>query len=143
MAIDPHITHQRGRYRRLKKTKNIILWKLTETDDKDPIVRFVTHQSKARKSSLYLDHGNNQFDRDRDILLNRHRSQAGPNKQKRGRFTVDLYRIESPPDMSDKEPGWVGPGTLIGYRTEIAMDNGLSFTIMQDLLEPMGSGKIV
>ena len=142
MAINPHFSHHTGRYRRLNRTKKSVLWKLTEKLDSDPIVRFVAYQSKTRQSSLYLDNGNNQFDRDKDILLSRYRSQAGANKQKRGRFTVDLYRIESPPDMSDKEPGWVGPGTLIGFRTEVAMDNELTFTI-KDLFEPNGSGEIV
>ena len=74
--------------------------------------------------------------------MNRYQSQAAIKKQKRGRYTVDLYRIESPPDLSDKEPGWVGPGTLIGYRTEVAMDNGLTFTI-RDLFEQDDLGKIV
>ena len=142
MAINPHISHHTGRYRRLNKTKKSVIWKLTETHDGDPIVRFVVYQSKTGQSSLYLDNGNNQFDRDKDILLSRYRSQAGANKHKRGRFAVDLYRIESPPDMGDKEPGWVGPGTLIGFRTEVAMDNELRFTI-KDLFEANGSGEIV
>ena len=143
MAINPHIAHYTGRYRRLNKTKKSVLWKLTERRNKDPIVRFVVYQPKTRQSSLYLDTGNNKFDRSKDILLSRYRSQAGANKQKRGHFTVDLYRIESPPDMSDKEPGWVGPGTLIGYRTEFAMENGLTFTLREDLFEPNSSGEIV
>ena len=143
MAVNPHIAHHRGRYRRLNKTKKRVLWKLTETRDSDPIIRFVAHQSKTRQSILYLDTGNNKFDRGKDILLSRYRSQSSANTHKRGRFTVDLYRIESPPDMSDKEPGWVGPGTLIGYRTEVAMENGLTFTIMEDLFEPNSSGEIL
>ena len=142
MAINPHIAHHRGRYRRLNKSKKSVLFKLKETHDRDPIVRFVAHQSKTGQSSLYLDTGNNQFDRNKDILLSRYRSQAGASKQKIGRFTVDIYRIESPPDMSDKEPGWVGPGTLIGYRTEVAMDNGLTFTI-NDLFKQDDSGEVV
>ena len=143
MAINPHIAHYTGRYRRLDKTKKRVLWKLIETRDSDPIVRFVEYRSKARQSSLYLDTGNNRLDRDEDILLSRDRSQAGANKRRRGRFKVDLYRIESPPDMSDKQPGWVGPGTLIGYGTEVSMDNGLTFSIREDLFEQDGQGKIV
>ena len=142
MAINPLIAHHRGRYRRLNKTKKSVLWKLTEKRDRDPIVRFIAYQTKTRQSRLYLDTGNNQFDRDKDILLSRYRSQASAKKQKRGRFTVDLYRIESPPDMSDKETGWVGPGTLIGYRTEVAMDNELTFTT-NNLFEPNDSEEIV
>lgn len=139
MAINPHINHHRGRYRRLNQTPKSILWKLTEKGDRDPIVRFVAYQKKTHQSRLYLDTGNNQFDRHKDILLSRGRSQVSAKKQKSGRITVDLYRIESPPDMSDKKPGWVGPGTLIGYRTEVSMDNELTFTI-NDLFEPNGSG---
>ena len=132
MAINPHIAHHTGRYRRINKTKKSVLWKLIQTKAQDPIIRFVEHRSKSRQTSLYLDNGNNQFDRDEDILLSRHRSKTVALKQRKGRFEVDIYRIVSPPDLSDKEPGWVGPGKMVGIGTEISMDNELSFTMTED-----------
>lgn len=132
MAINPHISHHTGRYRRINRTKKSVLWKLIEPKAQDPVVRFVEYRSKTRKTSLYLDNGNNQFDRAEDILLSHHRSKTGALHKRRGRFEVDIYRIVSPPDLSDKEPGWVGPGRLVGIGTEISMDNELSFT-MEDL----------
>ena len=132
MAINPHISHHTGRYRRINRTKKSVLWKLIEPKAQDPVVRFVEYRSKTRKTSLYLDNGNNQFDRAEDILLSHHRSKTGALNKRRGRFEVDIYRIVSPPDLSDKEPGWVGPGKMVGIGTEISMDNELSFTMTED-----------
>ncbi|WP_413441154.1 hypothetical protein [Synechococcus sp. MIT S1220] len=133
MAINPHIAHHTGRYRRINKTKKSVLWKLIQPKTQGPIIHFVEHQSKSRQTSLYLDNGNNQLDRDEDILLSRHCSKIVALKQRKGRFEVDIYRIVSAPDFSDNEPGWVGPGRMVGIGSEISMDNELSFTITEDL----------
>ena len=133
MAINPHIAHHRGSFRRLRQTKKRVVYRLTEKKKNDPIIHFVEYRPKSRQSSLYLDDGDNQFERGEDTLLVRDRPEEGVKLQRKGRFVIDIYRVESPPDLSDKQPGWVGPGTLIGYSTQVNMDNGLNFEFSTDL----------
>ena len=129
MAINPLIDQGRGRFRLIKRNKKSSTYKFVQKEEGIRLIHFIQHKPSSGHTRVFVDDGDGIYNNDIDPLVGGSQNVMSFPKRRKGRFTVESYRIEKSPDMEDKAPGWVGPGTLIGFNTRVTMNDEFAFEI--------------
>ena len=132
MAINPLVDQGHGRFKQLRSSKNVSLFRFKQKVSGNEEMHFARYKKKNDRTRFYADDGDGRFDPSKDQLIGKGKKSSGAMRTRSGRFTVETLRVEDLLESNDWPVGWVGPGTLIGYETTIMMGDDFSLSYFSE-----------